>query len=127
MTHGDLDVAHVIGSYDRPEARFTPEVVVDLATAGGGHPWRDLGPIWWSLLRGDPRTTRAFLDAADLPGRGSPDFARRALAWVMLHPPRMPVLPVEVAAGETLDDLAARWFGGPPERPGYVVAAAADA
>jgi hygromycin-B 7''-O-kinase len=109
LTHGDLIDAHVLGTVT--EGHFAPGGVLDFGEALLGHPLYDLGPAWWCILRGERDLLATFLSAAGLPGTDTPDFARLALAWSIMHPCwDLPELPAAEAA-EDLDDLALRLFG----------------
>jgi dTDP-4-amino-4,6-dideoxygalactose transaminase/aminoglycoside phosphotransferase len=113
MALGDLSADHIFG--EGTDAGFTPTSVITLSQAGPADPLFDLGPIWWSVLRGDRTLLADFLSEARLSGADDPGFPARALAWILLNPSRDDVHLSEAAGAATLDELAERLFGRPPD------------
>jgi hygromycin-B 7''-O-kinase len=110
LTHGNLHVGHILGHHIRQQDRFEPTGIISFSRAGVGHPLWDLGPIWWSFLRGRPGLTADFLATARIPDQEDADFPRLALAWSLLNPGPVSALPPGVDEASSLDELAARSF-----------------
>jgi len=83
VAHGDLGADHVLCS--RSDGGWRIEALIDFGDAKIGVPEDEWMPIWMGFCELDPTLARAFLDAYDPALPGDSRFARRAVAWTLLH------------------------------------------
>ena len=108
LLHGGFKDKHIFVTGQA--ASCTPSGVIDFNSAAIGAPMAELPLIWRELRTRQRQTARAFLDAAELPGYGSREFAPTALAWSLIqrHPQAWAVDDLEQVG--SLDELAIRAF-----------------
>jgi len=109
LLQNDLRLRHVLGGVQA--GAFLPSGLIDFNRSFPGYPLWDLCHIWRDLRQEPMAARRAFLDAADIPGRDDDDFGRRALGfWLVQEADRFGDLS-DINALDTLDEVAAHCFG----------------
>ena len=83
VAHGDLGADHVLCA-PTPEG-WRVDMLLDFGDAKIGVPEYEWMPVWMGFCGMDPRLARAYLDAFDPALIDDNRFARRAVAWTLLH------------------------------------------
>jgi len=83
VVHGDLGADHVLCA-PTPEG-WRVDMLIDFGDAKIGVPEYEWMPVWMGFCERDPGLARAFLDAYDPALPDDSQFARRAVAWTLLH------------------------------------------
>ena len=83
VVHGDLGADHVLCAPSDEGWRI--EALIDFGDAKIGVPEYEWMPVWMGFCGMDPRLARAYLDAFDPALIDDSRFARRAVAWTLLH------------------------------------------
>lgn len=109
LVHADLTPSNIIG--EAAASGFSPIRVIDFNQSVVAHALYELGPVWWTILEGEPQRTRTFLSEAHLPGMPDRIPPRHALAWALLNPAWRPQPFAWLDSVGSLDDVAARAFG----------------
>jgi aminoglycoside phosphotransferase (APT) family kinase protein len=111
MLHGGFKLKHLFVK-ERGEG-WVGSGVIDFNRIAIGDPMADLPWIWHEVRRWPPSAARAFVTEAELPGTGTPDFARHALAWSLTHRAWRAFTIDGLEDVASLDDLAVRVFVDP--------------
>jgi hygromycin-B 7''-O-kinase len=111
FVHGDLHGDHVLGIHEGDG--FRPTGIIDFSDVQIGDPYYELAALQAAAFNCDRSLLAAFRETAELPTSGSLSFARRALAYLLLHDFDELNDLSWLAELATLDELADRLFGHP--------------